>query len=213
MVITRDMKFMINEMYDLRKKWHSIKRRCYNKNSDGYKNYGAKGIKVCDEWITNFISFYEWSILNGYKKGLTIDRIDNKKGYSPTNCRYVNRKIQNNNTTRNKRVIFNGIEKTLGELSEEYNIDYQLLYSRFHYRNMSLEKALSMPPRRIYDGKSQRRGPEKKIVSIKDNRTILYNSLIEAEYITGVRRKNISKVLRGTNKTAGGYIWKYEVEA
>lgn len=67
----------------------AMKQRCYSENYKGFKSYGAKGIKVCDEWKDNFLSFYDWSHNNGYSEELTIDRMDNKKGYSPDNCQWI----------------------------------------------------------------------------------------------------------------------------
>lgn len=81
----------------LYKVFDGMKTRCYNKHCDRYKYYGARGIRICDEWLTDFVKFYSWAMENGYKKGLTIDRIDNDKGYSPDNCRWVDMKTQNNN--------------------------------------------------------------------------------------------------------------------
>lgn len=66
-----------------------IKERCYNKNRKDYKYYGYKGIKMCTEWNDNFETFYEWAILNGYKKGMSIDRINSNGDYEPTNCRII----------------------------------------------------------------------------------------------------------------------------
>ena len=80
-----------------------MKQRCYNKNKDNYKWYGGRGISVCDEWLNNFMSFYDWSINNGYKDGLKIDRIDVNKNYCPENCRFITQKEQCRNTRKNQK--------------------------------------------------------------------------------------------------------------
>ena len=72
----------------LYKTWAQMKSRCYNKNESGYKWYGAKGIKVFDEWHT-YSNFAKWAKINGYNDNLTIDRIDPAKDYSPANCQWI----------------------------------------------------------------------------------------------------------------------------
>lgn len=75
--------------HPLYKKYYSIIKRCYKPNNKSFFWYGNKGIKVCDEWKNNFKNFYDWAIANGYKKGLTIDRLDSNDDYKPSNCCFI----------------------------------------------------------------------------------------------------------------------------
>ena len=95
--------------------WCNMKQRCYNPNNAKYKNYGARGITVCDEWVSDFNSFYNWSINNGWEDGLTIDRINNDKGYSPDNCRWTDLITQANNRSHNAYIDCNGEVHTISE--------------------------------------------------------------------------------------------------
>lgn len=81
--------------------YYKMRERCYRTDNDNYRWYGALGIKVCDEWLNSFQAFKNWSIENGYKDNLTIDRIDPTKNYEPSNCRWVS--IQEQQKTRRKR--------------------------------------------------------------------------------------------------------------
>lgn len=126
--------------------WKSIKQRCFNVNNKSYKNYGARGITLCEDWKTNFKSFYKWSIDNGYQKGLTIDRIDNNGNYCPENCRWVDRQVQCNNTRCNKIIIFNGESKTLADWCRILNISYSCMSSRLR-NGWSIERAFTTVPR------------------------------------------------------------------
>lgn len=81
--------------------WNGMKQRCRDVNAINYKHYGGKGIRVCDEWRENFQTFYDWAMANGYRDDLTIDRIDPKKNYEPSNCRWATMKEQQNNRSNN----------------------------------------------------------------------------------------------------------------
>lgn len=109
---------------------HSMKQRCYNTNDKAYKNYGNRGIKVCDEWKDDFEAFKKWSLENGYKKGLWLDRIDNDKNYSPDNCRWATPKEQQRNKRTSRFVEINGVKKTVSEWAEEFGIGYATISRR-----------------------------------------------------------------------------------
>jgi hypothetical protein len=88
--------------HPLYKVWVSMKARCYNPNSKPFYRYGGRGIKVCDDWKNNFVSFYDFCIQKGWKKGLQIDRIDNDGNYEPDNCRFVTSAENNQNQSTTK---------------------------------------------------------------------------------------------------------------
>lgn len=102
--------------------WRSMRQRCYNPNTNRYKNYGAKGVIVCDEWRNSFEAFYEWAMQSGYKEGLTIDRKDTNGNYEPTNCRWATQKSQQNNRENNHLLTHNGETHTIAEWSEKTGI-------------------------------------------------------------------------------------------
>lgn len=107
--------------------WLGMKRRCNAETCTAYERYGGRGITVCNEWENDFEAFHKWSIENGYSDDLTIDRIDNNKGYAPDNCRWVDYKKQANNKRTNHNVTINGITHTLAEWEKETGIGASLI--------------------------------------------------------------------------------------
>lgn len=106
--------------------WKGIRNRCNNCNSPSYKNYGAKGITLCDEW-NEYPVFREWSLKNGYSDELTIERNNNALGYSPDNCRWVTKSAQGKNTSRVipieiRKAIKDNSALTYAELQKKYGI-------------------------------------------------------------------------------------------
>ena len=124
--------------------WCQMIRRCYDPKSISFKYYGQKGIAVCPEWRRDFTEFKKWSIDHGYANELTIDRIDSNKDYFPDNCRWVTRKIQQNNTSYNHRITYNGVTRTMKEWTEITGISYYALNNRIR-RGWSIERMLTEP--------------------------------------------------------------------
>ena len=120
--------------------WNSMKSRCENQKNKSYKDYGAKGISVCEEWHDS-VNFFEWALRNGYKEGLEIDRIDVNGNYEPSNCRWINRLENANNKTNNKYISHNGETKTLAEWSRFYDVNYKNL-SRLLIKGYSMNDAI-----------------------------------------------------------------------
>lgn len=137
--------------------WSGMRDRCYREKSVSYKNYGAKGITVCDEWRTDFAAFRNWSISNGYADGLMIDRIENSKGYSPDNCRWVTRIFQNNHTSRNRMITAFGKTMTLAQWSRETGINSDVIYQRITNLKWETERALTEPVKSLREKRSARK--------------------------------------------------------
>lgn len=96
--------------------WQHMKARCLNPKDDDFKHYGGRGIKVCSRWIDSFEAFLE--DMGEKPKGLTIERIDNNKGYSPENCKWATQKEQTRNTRRNRMICYKGITMCLADWAD-----------------------------------------------------------------------------------------------
>ena len=136
----------------LYRNYSNIKQRCYNPKFSLYKNYGGRGIVMCDEWLNNFMSFYNWAINNGYKDNLTIDRIDVNGNYEPNNCRWILMDNQYYNRTDNVYYVVNNNKKCLAELCKEYNMPYQTVRKRLE-RGENILNALTKPISKKYRNK------------------------------------------------------------
>lgn len=107
--------------------WCSMKQRCYNPNRKKYKDYGQRGIEICDEWQDAAV-FAEWALSNGYRAGLQIDRIDNDGNYEPSNCRFVTPKENSRNRRNTKLLTINGETKSVAEWCENIDISPFTVY-------------------------------------------------------------------------------------
>ena len=124
--------------------WKNMKGRCYNQKSISYYNYGKRGIKVCDEWKNDFMSFYNWAMKNGYQEGLTIDRINVNGNYEPSNCRWVTWKEQCNNRKNNVIIEYNGEKNNIAYFIKKYNLGEFAIYKRIK-NGWDVKRAIETP--------------------------------------------------------------------
>ncbi len=131
--------------------------RCYRPSRPDYPRYGGRGITVCDEWLREPRMFYQWARTHGFEPHLQIDRIDNNKGYSPDNCRFVTRKENNRNKRTNRRLTFRGETRCLVEWVEKTGIKESTLRRRMDVCHWSVERALTTP---VQHHRRKRQGDE-----------------------------------------------------
>lgn len=119
--------------------WRAMHDRCYNQKNKRYQRYGARGITVCDRWhsLENFVA----DMSHSYKAGLTLDRIDNNRPYSPDNCRWATRSEQNRNYSRNVVFTWNGETLCLMEWAEKLGLNYGTLWDRIFVQKLNFEDA------------------------------------------------------------------------
>ena len=118
--------------------WQGIKARCSNPNNSRYKNYGGRGIKMCEEWANDFTAFRDWALSNGYRDDLTIERKDVNGDYEPSNCVYTSTYYQNRNRTSN--IIING--KCLTDLAIEAGLSVGTVLARYRRGDREVDALL-----------------------------------------------------------------------
>ena len=192
-----------NKLYSC---YNHMKARCYNPKDRVYKYYGARGIKICDEWLDSkngYDNFENWALVSGYKETkngrnkLTLDRIDNNGNYCPENCRWVSHRCQMNNTRNNKIIEYNGEKHTLSEWSRILKINVNILESRLR-RNIPWEQKLK---HRHHNQVIQK--------DMHGNIIKIWKSATEVEKNIGIGHSTIAAVCLGKRKTANGFIWEY----
>ena len=115
----------------LHNRWKAMKQRTLNPKDKRYKDYGGRGIELCEEWL-EFEEFEKWALENGYSEELSLDRIDNDLGYNPSNCRWIS--VVKNNRNRRTTATIDGIP--LKEVSEKYGIKYTTLRTYYYKKKI-----------------------------------------------------------------------------
>lgn len=174
--------------------WKSMKQRCQNPNCKAYKNYGKRGINICDDW-QEFEPFYNWAIENGYQKGLDLDRIDNDGDYNETNCRWTSRRENINNRRKTISITVNGITKSRTEWEEIAKLGHGTLKKWVHNHGAEYaENRLNDILENGYIPKDYGYSHRKAIVNIDTN--MKYNSVREAAAAVGLAPPTISNAMR-----------------
>jgi hypothetical protein len=124
--------------------WKAMIWRCRKPEGRQYKNYGGRGVHVCDEWSRSFELFYNWSMANGYQDSFEIDRINNHGNYEPSNCRFVSKSVNSRNKRTNRLITIGGVTKCTVEWAEEVGIAYSTIATRLH-TGWEDEKAITTP--------------------------------------------------------------------
>lgn len=124
--------------------WNDMKARCFNRKDRSYPRYGGRGITVCNEWRNEFQTFYNWATVNGYARGLQIDRIDNEGNYEPCNCRWATRSENGRNKRNNRIIEFNGKAVCLSEWGEMTGLTAETIHKRIK-RGWPLDRVLRLP--------------------------------------------------------------------
>lgn len=111
--------------------FYGMKKRCYTTTCHDYKNYGGRGIRVCNEWLENPKNFYDWAMANGYKNTLTIERIDVNKDYCPGNCKWATKTEQAQNKRSTRKFFYFGQMLTIREICGLTGLKYHTVYMRY----------------------------------------------------------------------------------
>ena len=120
-----------------------MKQRCYDPNATRFKNWGGRGIKVCDRWKNSFENFYE--DMGEKPKGHSLDRIDNDGDYTPENCQWASTLEQGRNSRKNRLITHDGLTLSLAEWSEKTGLNRTTISERIDSRGWSVEEALTLP--------------------------------------------------------------------
>lgn len=184
--------------------WSHMKARCHYLNDPKYYVYGARGIILCDSWRQDFAIFLEWALNNGYKDGLTIERIDVNGNYEPSNCTWISMPDQGKNKQNSTYITFNGEKDVIGNWATRTGIPRATLLAR-------VKKGCSIE--RIFDPVGSFYTKKVLILDKNSNPLMIVESVTMAAKVSKSHLSGVSAVLTGVYKQWHGLIFKYYKEA
>jgi hypothetical protein len=125
--------------------WRNMRYRCYRTADKDYHNYGGRGVRVYEPWRDHFPVFARWAVESGYQSNLTLDRIDPRGDYEPTNCRWVTRRQQSNNRRNSRWIEYRGVRRTVADWARLYGLPTCVLYRRVMVYRWPMAEALTTP--------------------------------------------------------------------
>lgn len=178
----------------LYRQWYTMRRRCYDPKFISYRYYGAKGVKVCNEWRTCYEPFQTWALSHGWKKDLTLDRIDCSGDYEPANCRWVTPAEQScNRLSWNIPVTIDGVTDLAGHWADKFGVSRGLAYRRIEVLGWDPVRAVTVrstgrrPKPVTFDGEQKTLYQWAKVFGV--NRTWLYQQVKDGRKPCDVLRK------------------------
>lgn len=186
--------------------WKSMKQRCLNPRCAAYKNYGARGITICEEWM-EFEPFCEWALHSGYKRGLDLDRRDNSGGYSPENCRWITRRENTNNRRKTIFLEVDGVRNPRTEWERQLHLPKGILKAWFETHGYEYTVSRIKEILRFgYVPKDYAYSHGMAVTHVETGRT--YRSIKEAARTVGLSSSWIrSATINGRKTSKGRFVW------
>lgn len=174
--------------------WLNMKQRCYYVKGKSFKNYGGRGITVCEAWKNNFIAFLDWSLANGYNDNLTLDRKDVNGNYEPENCRWITNQKQQLNRRNNHNLTYQEVTKTLSEWSKETGLAQKTIENRLK-SGWDIHETLFKPIQAKYKDLTGKKFGRIQILS--------FNSIHNGTYWNCICDCGNAKIIKGSSLVSG----------
>lgn len=179
--------------------WKGIKSRCYNPKHSSYKNYGGRGIEMCNEWKDNYACFRDFMLSIGYDDKLpsgqqTVERIDVNGNYEPKNCTLITKAEQNFNKRSNHLITYKGVTKTITEFANELKLDVDTILNRINNYGYTIEEALERPIRKCSHKNAPKYEVDGEVLTLREWAEKF--DMTRSQFKSKIRRKSVEEAVR-----------------